>query len=227
MLISKKPLLRLWISLIPLFLTSSVLAQQGKTLDDVMSYDGLRKIEIAGIDTAYALPGATLSGYKKVMLQPIGIRFHKNWKPTVPGSRRSLNSSELQRIRDNVAECVHDAFVDELKKGGYAIVSESGDDVLRVHTAIINLYVTAPDVMTAGRTRVYTASAGEMTLLVELADSETGQIIVRMLDRHQARSPANFQLSSSVYNAAEARSAASGWGKILRGELDKAKSIGD
>jgi hypothetical protein len=94
-----------------------------------------------------------------------------------------------------------------------------------VQTAILNLYITAPDVATAGRTRVYTVSAGEMTLLAELADSETGEIVVRILDRYQARSAGSFRLSSGVYNAAEARNAALSWAKILRGELDKAKTI--
>ncbi len=225
MLMNQKRLLRQLAGLIPMFLTASVLAQQAKTLDEVMSYDGLRKIDIKGIDTAYALPGATLAGYKTVIIQPIGVRFHKSWKPTVPGSRRSLSSSELQKIRDDVAECVRDAFVEELKKGGYSIVSEPGPDVLRVQTAIINLYITAPDVATAGRTRVYTVSAGEMTLLAELADSESGEMIVRILDRYQAHSPGSFRFSSTFYNAVEARNAASGWAKILRGELDKAKTI--
>ena len=225
MLMNQKRLLRQLAGLIALFLTASALAQQAKTLDEVMSYDGLRKIDIKGIDTAYALSGATLAGYKTVMIQPIGVRFHKSWKPTVPGNRRSLSSSELQNIRDDVAESVRDAFVEELKKGGYSIVAEPGPDVLRLQTAILNLYITAPDVATAGRTRVYTVSAGEMTLLAELADSETGEIIVRILDRYQARSAGSFQLSSAVHNAAEARNAASGWAKILRGELDKAKTI--
>lgn len=225
MLMNKNRLLRRLAAFIPLFLAASALAQGAKTVDQLMSYDGLQKIDIKGIDTAYALPGATLAGYKTVMILPVGVRFHKSFKPTVPGSRRSLSSDELQKIRDDVAECVRDAFVEELKKGGYSMVSEPGPDVLRVQTAIINLYITAPDVPTAGRTRVYTVSAGEMTLLVELADSETGEIIVRALDRYQARSPGSFRLSSTFYNAVEARNAAASWAKILRGELDKAKSI--
>ena len=65
-----------------------------------------------------------------------------------------------------------------------------------------------------------------MTLVAELADSETGEVIARVLDRYKARTTGNFQLSSSVSNASEARSAASGWAKILRVELDKAKTIG-
>ncbi len=212
--------------LIPLLLAATVLAQQPKNLDEAMSYDGLQKINIKGIDMAYALPGATLSGYSKVMIDPIGVRFHKDWKPTVPGSTRSLSPSDQQKIRDKVAKVVSDAFVEELKKGGYTVVTEPGPDVLLVRAAIVNLYVTAPDVMTPGRTKVYTVSAGEMTLIAELADSETGETIARVLDRYQARTTGSFQLSSGVFSASEGRSAATSWARILRGELDKAKAIG-
>jgi hypothetical protein len=74
-----------------------------------------------------------------------------------------------------------------------------------------DVHVTAPDVMTPGRTRVYTVSTGDTTILAELVDSETEEIIARVLDRYHARTTANFQLSSSVSNAAEARTTASNW----------------
>ena len=223
---NQKRVLRQLAGLIPLFLAATVFAQQAKTLEEVMSYDGLQRIDIKGIDMAYALPGATMSGYSRVMINPISVRFHKDWKPKVTGTSRNLSAGDQQRIRENVAKIVYDAFVEGLKKGGYSVVAEPGPDVLRVDAAIINLYVTAPDVMTPGRTKVYTVSAGEMTLVAELADSETGEIIVRVLDRYQARTTGNFQLSSSVSNATEARRAASSWAKILLLELDKAKTIG-
>ena len=226
MQINQIRVLRPLAALIPLFLAATVLAQQPKNLEEAISYDGLQKINIKGIDMAYALPGATLSGYSKVMIGPIDVRFHKDWKPTVVGTRRNLSSSEQQKIRDDVAKIVYDAFVEELKKGGYSIVAEPGPDVLLVRTAIVNLYITAPDVMTPGRTKVYTVSAGEMTLVAELADSGTGETIARVLDRYQARTTGNFQLSSGVSSASEARSAASSWAKTLRGELDKSKTIG-
>jgi hypothetical protein len=224
--LNKIRVLRPLTALIPLFLAATVLAQQPKNLEQAISYDGLQKININGIDMAYALPGATPSGYSKVMIGPIDVRFHKDWKPTVAGTRRNLSSSEQQKIRGDVAKIVYDAFVEELKKGGYSVVAEPGPDVLLVRAAIVNLYITAPDVMTPGRTKVYTVSAGEMTLVAELADSETGEIIARVLDRYQARTTGSFQLSSRVSSASEAQNAASSWAKTLRGELDKSKTIG-
>jgi hypothetical protein len=212
--------------LILLFLAGSALAQQPKNLEEAFGYDGLQKISIKGIDIAYALPGATLAGYTKVMIDPISVRFRKDWKPTVPGSTRGVSPSEQQRIREAVAKVVYNVLVEELKKNGYSLAAAPGEDVLRVQAAIVNLYITAPDVMTPGRSRVYTVSTGEMTVVAELSDADSGQVIARVADRYQARNTGSFQISSGVSNAAEASAAASGWAKILLSELDKAKSIG-
>jgi Protein of unknown function (DUF3313) len=209
-----------------LLLFSVTAAAQKKELDEAASYDGLQQVKIKGIDLAYALPGATLAGYKQVMIEPVSVAFAKNWKPTVTGTSRSLSTDDIEKIRSGVAKVVYDAFIDELKNGGYTIAAGPGPEVLDVRPAIIKLYVSAPDVMTAGRSRTYTTSAGEMTLLAELADSETGQVIARVLDRYEARNTGTFRMTNSVTNSSEVRIAASNWAKILRKALDNAKSIG-
>jgi hypothetical protein len=209
-----------------LLLFSVTAAAQKKELDEAASYDGLQQVKIKGIDLAYALPGATLAGYKQVMIEPVSVAFAKNWKPTVTGTNRSLSTEDIEKIRSGVAKVVYDAFIDELKNGGYTIASGPGPEVLDVRPAIVKLYVTAPDTMTAGRSRTYTTSAGEMSLLAELADSETGQVIARVLDRYEARNTGTFRMTNSVTNSSEVRVAASNWAKILRKALDNAKSIG-
>jgi Protein of unknown function (DUF3313) len=213
-------------ALVALMLFSVTAAAQKKELDEAASYDGLQQVKVKGIDLAYALPGATLAGYKQVRVASVSVAFAKNWKPTVTGTNRNLSTDDIEKIRSGVAKLVYDEFVDELKKGGYTVVTEPGPDVLDVRPAIVKLYITAPDVMTAGRSRTYTTSAGEMTLLAELADSETGQVIARVLDRYEARNTGSFRMSSSVANASEARIAATNWAKILVKALDNAKSIG-
>jgi hypothetical protein len=212
------------VRLVPLVFWAASALPQPRSLDEAMSYDGLQKINVKGIDMAYAAPGATLAGYTQIIVEPVGVAFHKEWKPN-SGSTR-VSAADQQRIREKVAKVLQDALVQELKAGGYTIVTEPGPDALRVKANVINLYITAPDVMSPGRSRVYTASAGEMTLLAELEDADTDATIVRLLDRHQARSTGTFQITTSVSNAAEARTAASSWAKILRALLDDAKTIG-
>jgi hypothetical protein len=65
-------------------------------------------------------------------------------------------------------------------------------------------------------------SAGEATLFLELFDSETGQILARVIDRRESRNNNLLMLSGSVPNAAEAEALAAQWAHILRKALDKA-----
>jgi hypothetical protein len=195
-------------------------------LAEASSFDGLQEIKVKGIDVAYARPGATLAGYERVMVDPVSVAFDKNWKADKPGTRSTLSPEEQQKIRSDVAKIVEEAFIKELGKGGYTVATEPGPDVLRVTPKIIDLYVNAPDVMTPGRSRTYTTSAGRMTLVAELVDSDSGAVIARVLDRREARDTGRMSWSNGVTNAAEADRTATSWAHILRTSLDKAKQIG-
>jgi len=208
-------------------LLTSGFAATKEDLEKAMSYDGLQKITVKGIDLAYARPGATLAAYDRVKLEPVDVAFRKDWNPKVPGSRIKVGTAERENIRTGVAKIVYEEFVKELQnKSSYKVVDEAGSDVLRVKVKILNLYVNAPDTGTASISRQYTVSAGEMTMLAELYDSETGEILARVVDRSGGRQTDRFSLSSSATNTEEARSAASGWARVLRNGLDKAHGIG-
>ena len=196
-------------------------------LDQAMAHDGLQKITVKGVDLAYARPGATLSGYKRVKLDPIEVAFRKDWDPKRAGSNLKISTSDRENIKTGVSQLVQEEFTRELQaKDAYQVVNVAGPDVLRVKASIINLYVNAPDTQSAGRTRTYTVSAGEMTIYVELFDSETGELIARMVDRSVARDNGMMSISNSVTNSAEARAIASAWARSLRNGLDKAHGIG-
>jgi hypothetical protein len=198
-----------------------------KKLEEVMSYDGLQKISVKGIDLAYTFPDATLAAYKKVRLDPIEVSFHKDWDPTRTGSVFKISASDREKIRTGVAKVVYEEFVKELQtKSTYQVVDETGPDVLRVKAVVANLYVNAPDVASAGRSRTYVSSAGEMTLIAELHDSESGQVLARVVDRQAARDYGTMRMNSSVFNVAEAKDIAANWARILRESLDRAHGIG-
>jgi hypothetical protein len=213
--------------LAPAFLVATAFAAPQSELEKAMSHDGLQKISVKGIDLAYARPGATLAAYNKVKLEPVEVSFSKDWNPTSGRGGIKLGNEARENIRTGVAKIVYEEFVKELQnKGSYQVVNEIGPDVLRVKTNIANLYVSAPDTGGAGISRTYTVSAGEMTLVAELYDSESGQILARMVDRREARGAGKLTLTNSTTNAEEALSAASAWARILRSGLDNAHRIG-
>jgi beta-galactosidase GanA len=205
-------------------LLPSVTAAQSPraALEEGMSHDGLEKIKVKGIDLAYSRPGASLGGYNKLIIEPVEVAFRKDWDPNRTGSRMKLDAKEREDIRSGVAKVVK-----EIGKGGtYQVVTEAGPDVLRLRASIADLYVNAPDTMTAGRTRTYTVSAGEMTLVGELVDSESGQVIARVVDRREAQGTGMMTLTNSVVNRQEASIIAASWARILRKRLDAAHGIG-
>ena len=88
--------------------------------------------------------------------------------------------------------------------------------------AIIDLYIAAPDTLEAGRTKVYSVSPGEMTLIVELRDAESGAILARAAD-HKGRSFGPMQWNTRGTNVAEARRILRAWAVTLREGLDAAR----
>jgi hypothetical protein len=215
---------------LPLLLLAPAPASSGsssKALEAAMSQDGLHKISVKGVDLAYAKPGATLASYKRIKIDPVEVAFHKSWDPTRTGSNLKVSSTEREAILTGMAKLVQEEFARELQaKSGYEVTQESGNDVLRVKVNIVNLYVSAPDTgSSTGRSRTYVVSAGEMTLVAELLDSKSGDVIARIVDRREARSTGRVSLSGSVYNQGEARSIAAGWARILRKALDNAHAI--
>ena len=187
-------------------------------------WDGLVRVNSKQIDHLYKLPEADFSGYKRVRLDPIEVEFDKNWKPNAAerSPSRRLDNSDLERIKKTLAEEFRKVFTEELTNNGYPVVNEDGDDVLRVSAAIANLYITAPDKMSAGRSRTYTTNAGHMTLVAELRDSVTGKLMARAVDSVQARDTGTFMITTSVSNLAGARTALSKWARVLREGLDAA-----
>jgi hypothetical protein len=219
--------LRLSILLLAASLVLPVLAASKSELEAAVSIDGLEKIKVKGLDLAYARPGASLASYNRVKVDPVEVAFDTAWDPKRTGSSFKLDAKEREAIRSGTATIVRDEFIKALQaKSGYQVTEESGPDVLRVKTRIVDLYVNAPDTMSPGITRTYTLSAGRMTLVAELYDSESGQVLARVADQREARNTGQMQLTNRATNEWAASDVAAGWARLLRNALDKAHGIG-
>ncbi len=185
-----------------------------------MTEDGLKKIDVRGVDAAYVRPGAGLGAYKRILLDPVQVAFSKDWNPDETGSHLPLSNEDREKIRRDLAELFVTTATEVLEKGGYPVVTEVGPDVLRVTAQLADVYINAPDTMSAGRSYSFVMSAGHMTLVAELRDSETGQIMARVFDRREARNDQFLRLATSVSNSAEARDIVRTWANILLGRLN-------
>ncbi len=192
------------------------------TLTEAMSYDGLQKTTVKGIDLAYVRPGATLAAYRSVQLEPVQVSFYKNWNPDVPGTPWKLSTEQRDNIKTTVAKLVMDSFVTKLKKAGYPVVDAPGPDVLLVDIYIINLDIPNPAVMTPDTATFSNSAVGQATIYAELHDSQTGQIIARIIDTQVAQND-GMALSNSVENYAAGQQVADKWADLLVRGLDRAR----
>jgi Protein of unknown function (DUF3313) len=215
-------MIRHWVAVVAL----TALAGLPAVADDELpatTPDGLELLSDTKVYAAYAKPGATLEPYTKVALLDCYVAFRKNWERDYNRDVRELdrrvNADDMEKIKARLAEEFKIVFTDELAKGGYEVVDHTGDEVLIVRPALVNLDVTAPDVQSASMSRTYMSSAGSMTLVMELFDSVTGDIIARVLDP-QASDRGGFAMEGNrVTNKAEADRILRKWAGLLRSHL--------
>lgn len=188
-------------------------------------FDNLVPVKDAQVGMAYIDPKADFSVFKRVMILEPFVAFRSNWQrdQSRGSTRNRVSTRDMERIKSDTANLLRDVFIEQLQAdGGFEIVEEGGDDVLLIRPAIIDLDITAPDTMSAGRSRTFTASAGAATIYIELFDSVSGQIIGRAADRQTVRSRGGaVTWSNRVTNSAEARRMFRGWADTLRAFLDQ------
>jgi hypothetical protein len=192
-------------------------------------WDGLARREVKGLDNVYVRPNVEIPAYKTVMIDPVQVEFSKDWEPNdnQRDISRHLDAEDLQKIKTEVGRLFRESFSDELAKGGYPLIEQPQDDTMRVLPAIINLYINAPDTMSAGRSRTYTTEAGRMTLVMEIRDGPTGQLLARVVDARTAGGMGGYMTwTNSTTNRADAQREFDDWAKRLRNALDRLNGKG-
>ncbi len=225
---SSSRVIRSAIALLGLFALVSI----ANAADDLpkTSPEGLVLLEDTKLAAVYWRSEASLDQYTKVVLFDAYVAFRKNWdrdynSKLMPGSTR-VRPDDMEKIKVGLAEEFKAVFTEELQeKRGYEIVETAAEDVLVVKPAIINLDITAPDINRSGMERSVVASAGQMTLFMELYDSTTGEIIARVIDAQAAHRGGFAFRATASSNRADARKILRGWAEILGdslGEIDAA-----
>ena len=193
-----------------------------------VSLEGLELVEKSRRGEIYADAGIDWSVYSRIRLDPATVAFRRNWQRDQNRQQSfKVRASDMERIKTGLADLFDDVFTEELSaNGGWDLVQNSAEDVMRITPHIVDLDVYAPDTMTAGRTTQFTESAGRMTLKLEIYDSLTGDLIATASDRREAPRRGYAQWTTSVTNTAEARRMLQSWAQGLRERLDDARNAG-
>lgn len=188
--------------------------------------DGLELVRSEKHSAVYIKPEAQLDIYSEFPIVPCQVAFRKNWQRDYNSSHRSsgqqIKERDIDRIKRELGEECTTFFTDALsEEPSYNLVAEwqEGQDVLLIRPNIVNLNITSPDVSSPSMTRSYSASAGSMTLYLELIDAETSEVLVRAYD--SKADPDSFvNYANKITNRQAADRMLKNWATRLREAMD-------
>jgi hypothetical protein len=186
-------------------------------------WDGLMRQPSKTLDNVWVRPNVQFKAYKRVRLPPVDVSFDKNWDPN-RGSRMlssQVSKEDMQNIRAGLSQMFHDEFAKRLAKGGYVLADANDDDVLIVQAALTNLYINAPQTNSASVSRTFSMDAGHVSMVMQLSDSVTQQLLARVVDTQQGLDNGHLSWTTSVSNSAEAQRIIGIWAEALRKALDR------
>ena len=194
--------------------------QQGPNAE--VSFDGLHLIDNSVFRQAWADPDIDFSRYNKIM--PGGAFFEYRAVRNTSGTR-SRRSSDTEfyideAARENLKNLTSEIFNEELANSTrFTVTDAPGPDVLLIRGGLHDIVSNVPpDII--GRGDIFLSSVGEITLILEVVDSQSGEVIFRAVERRALGTSGAAMRSSSVTTRAEVRRVLRRWATTLRNGLD-------
>ena len=195
-----------------------------------VTHDGLVRVKKSVADAAWVKPDFDLTPYTKLMIVSAGASFKKlpqvnKYQARQGASEFPVSAANQQKFKDVMKQ----EFVKELSKlKRYQIVDKPGPDVLMLVAGVIDVVSNVPpDVDSAtfaGRGGVYLTDVGEATLVLELRDSQSNEVLGRAADRRAAESPFAFEVNN-VTAWTQVHVLAQAWASTLRKRLEEIEKV--
>ncbi len=207
---------------VPSLLACAVTPSAVKTGADVeVTHDGLHRVEHSKrFQRVWVKPGARLDGYSKILTVDAGIHYTRDPKST--RDEFPLTETQLANLRDGLREAIEEELA---RDGRWSLVKQRGPDVLALRVALIDVFLTSP-ATGGGRDRSYGSSAGAATLVVEVFDSGSLEILARIADRRVAERDSSSWRNDTITNRRAAKQLFVKWARRLGDALEFAQSQG-
>jgi len=159
-----------------------------------INIEGLQPVSARNFEAAFVRPGVTFADYSKLMVDELELGFRT---PDREQNQFALGEDQKTRFRAAMAT----AFGEELGKlKDLEVVTAPGPDVLALHVRVQDIVARAPGrrVGAAGRAGFALETVGELTLVMELRDSQSNEVLVRVFDRKAVEGAAMLSGDSVV-----------------------------
>lgn len=180
--------------------------------------DGLHRVDPALMAGAWLRPDADLSLYSRAFVMPTVVLFRKMSEPShsawADSSRVEFPVAEhmRRRLRGTFGESFHDAMT---VQRAYDVSGELGRDVVLVQAYLTDVTTGVPPDL-AGANVATIRWIWEATLVVELRDAMSNEILARFMDRERVDGPVD---ADRVWGLAPQITRM--WSKRMVGRLDE------
>lgn len=185
------------------------------------TWDGLELREVTDRGALYVRSHLQARAYRTVVVDPLVVSTHKDWLPVrdvatgVAVAQHRVSSREIQYIEDTIDPEFRRILVKELDARGYRVVNEPHGGTLRVGAGLAFVFIDSPSVG-MGRLR----SDDTATLVLDISDATTGQLLARLVDRKQGGKMGMLESPNTVANNMVFRRAVRDWAGTLCDALE-------
>ncbi len=185
--------------------------------------DGMVRTKASVSKEAWVAPDVDFSKYTKIMLAPAEFDF-REVKKTPRYSSFTSHRQEFyidERDRGRLIETVTEIFDEELAKTQhFEIVTEPGEDVLVLQGGLMDIVSKTPP-QHIGMGETWVRSVGEATLVIQVSDSMTGEVLFHASDRKGIERLGRDLFEANRVTAwAEVRLWARRWATALKKDFD-------
>lgn len=194
--------------------------QQGPNAE--VSYDGLHAIDNSRFKLAWADPDVDFSKYSKIIPGGAFLEFRavKEMSKTRAMSSTSefyIDDKNRERLRNETTAIFREEMANSTR---FTMVEEPGPDVLIISGGLHDIVSNVPP-ETMGNSNIYLTSVGEMSLILEAADSRSNEVLFRAVERRAAQTQSGMATqANTLTNWADVRRLLRHWAVALREGLD-------
>ena len=196
--------------------------------DAEITHDGLVRARGSAFEGVWVKPDASIADYSSLLIGDVRMTYKRQPR----GNRRSGNDRNFaitQSQADQLERLLRETLEEQIEASErWSVATERAHDVLLIEPFLLDLVSHVPNATQPSQT-TFTTSTGSVTLVLELRDSMTEEILARVADRREARVPGagsqQLSWSNPVSNTAAVRQIFRRWSRIFMARLDTAARV--
>lgn len=182
-------------------------------ISSTVNYEGLAEVSKPYFDVAQVRPDAKFGEYDGVIVEAPELAFRT---PDRSEEQFPLDKDQKQRFQTILA---HAFSLEFMNLQNLDLKDQPGPGILALTVRVENITVTVP----SGRSPQLgfaLSAVGEATLVIELHDSQSGEILARGVDTRAVQGAATRQGSDMVTRWEDVEKLCARWASMARARLD-------